>query len=86
MFGRKKIFKLKITGRAGLIYEEGDRLMRIDSEMLTGPKYDMVIYGGSIQSWEPPHENELLSAEDVDRIKSNIRTDLAKHKIKADWD
>lgn len=82
MFWRKKDFKLKLTGRAGLIYEENGKSMRVDSEMLVGPTHDIVIYKDSIKSWEPPFEAETLSADGKNRILKNIISELEpRYKI-----
>jgi len=82
MFGKKKDFKVTVTGRAGLIYKEKGKLMRVDSEMLAGPTYDIVIYKDSIDSWEPPFESEKLSDDDKERIIKNIISELeVRYKI-----
>jgi hypothetical protein len=71
MFGRKKDFKLKLTGRAGLIYEENGKSMRVDSEMLVGPTHDIVIYKDSIKSWAPPFEAEVIDEKNaVEAVKA----------------
>ena len=82
MFGRKKDFKLKLTGRAGLIYEENGKSMRVDSEMLVGPTHDIVIYKDSIKSWAPPFEAEVIDTDTMDRILRNIISELEpRYKI-----
>ena len=85
MFWKKDSFKLKIKGRAGLIYSESGKVLKIDSEMLTGPEYDMVVYASSISHWEHPHDSELLSDPEKQRVKINILSKLAESKIKVDW-
>jgi hypothetical protein len=80
----KKAFKLKVTGRAGLIYSEAGKSMRIDSEMLVGPTYDIVIYKDSIASWEPPFESESLTAEEKERILANVKAHLERQSYKVD--
>jgi hypothetical protein len=82
MFGRKKDFKLKLTGRAGLIYEENGKSMRVDSEMLVGPTHDIVIYKDSIKSWAPPFEAEVIDNDTMARILKNIISELEpRYKI-----
>jgi hypothetical protein len=82
MFGKKKDFKLKFTGRAGLIYEENGKSMRVDSEMLVGPTYDIVIYKDSIKSWGPPFDAEAIDDDTMTRILRNIISELEpRYKI-----
>lgn len=76
MFDKKNSFKLKLTGRAGLIYEEEGKIMHVDSEMLVGPSFDIVIYESSIQFWDPPFEFETLNDEEKKRILKNIKSKL----------
>lgn len=84
MFFNKKEFKLKITGRAGLLYQEGKRLMKIDSEMLVGPTYDIIVYTDSIRQWEPPFQKDRLDENEKNRILQNVRSDLEKNGYKVD--
>jgi len=83
MWFKPKAFKVKLTGRAGLIYQEGGKTMNIDSEMLAGPDSDMVIYLDSISKWNPPHENELISVERKEQIKANLLKELSN--IRIEW-
>ena len=78
----KKI-KVELQGRAGLIYHEGNRKIQIDSELLAGPQFDIVIYVDSIKAWGPPFEGDSLTPEDIKRIKSNISSALGKMRV--DW-
>jgi Immunity protein 74 len=82
LFNRKK-YRVKLQGRAGLIYEENSRSMLIDSEMLAGTDFDIVIYLTSIKAWDIPHQSELVNEEDKVRIRDNITCKLSKYKI--DW-
>jgi hypothetical protein len=82
MFLRKE-YSVRLTGRAGLIYSEGPKTMRIDSELLTGPEFDIVIYRDSIRSWDARSDQELLSESDIGRIEANISASLSKMRI--DW-
>ena len=82
MFGlRKKGYEIKVHGRAGLTYKEGAKSIQIDSEMLVGDKYDMVIYFQNIKTWSPPNHNETLSSEDLKRTKKNIEKSLKNTSI-----
>lgn len=78
-----KAFSVRVTGRAGLIYREGDRVMRVDSEILVGPDFDYVIWLDSIDAWEPPHDGEPITAADKERIRANIAKELSTWRI--DW-
>ena len=80
---RKKAFRVKLTGRAGLVYEEAGKSLGVDSEMLAGPRFDIVIYENSIKHWQPPHENEALSEHEKARIKGNIIKEPKRLRI--DW-
>lgn len=84
MFFNKKNYKLEITGRAGLLYKEDKKSMKIDSEMLAGSIHDVVIYTDSINQWNPPFENEFVSKNDKDRILSNVKMDLESNSYKVD--
>jgi len=79
VFWRKK-YEVKMTGRAGLIYSEGPRRMRIDSEVQS-TQIDMIIFGRSIQQWEPPHQDEKLSTADILRIRENISKALRHLRV-----
>lgn len=82
MFGEHKT-TLKLTGRAGMIYSDAGRVMKINSEMLASGDYDMVVYVRSMQAWQPPHENEPVSDLDREKIKKDIERHLKRSRI--DW-
>src|SRR5690242_1515889 len=65
-------FSVEVLGQTGLRYCEAGRQMFIDSEMLTGPSA-MAVYKDTIQKWDPPYENVLITDSDRDRILNNIR-------------
>jgi hypothetical protein len=79
--GSKSTPKIKLTGRAGMIYSDAGRTMKIDSEMLACGEYDLVIYERSMQKWQPPHDDEPITADDVSRIKSDIDKHLQRYRI-----
>lgn len=54
---------VRLLGRAGLRYTEGERVMEVDGEMLVGGPADWVVYTDSITRWQPPHDTEPVSAE-----------------------
>ena len=82
LFNRKKN-KVELQGRAGLIYKDNDKSMFIDSEMLTDPNFDMVIYQDSIKNWEAPYKNEVIKEDEKNQIRSNITKELGN--LRLDW-
>lgn len=82
MFKRRP-YRVRVKGRAGLTYEEGNRKVTLDSEMLAGGDFDMVVYLASMEAWDPPDDATRLSQEDVSRIKKNVTSELWKYRI--DW-
>jgi hypothetical protein len=83
MFLKRKPYKVKLKGRASLLYEEQGKTLSVDSELLGGANFDIVIYSDSIKNWDPPFETEVLSDADKQRIKANITEDLPRLRI--DW-
>ncbi len=76
-----KKFKVKPLGRAGILYSEGEYQMTIDSEMLAGEDFDIVVYVDSIARWDPPHQEVVVSQVDVERIRENINEALRRSRI-----
>ena len=64
-------FSVEFLGRSGIEYKEGEKSLRVDSEMLA-PPYGIAIYQESIRRWHPPFESVLLTAEHKNRIVDNI--------------
>ena len=75
--------RVRITrlGRAGIEYREGERALVVDSELIVDPNYDVVVYLGSIRGWRPPHDEEVLSAEDKARVIANLREKLRRERV-----
>jgi hypothetical protein len=65
-------WQVKVLGRTGIEYTDGDRKMRVDSEILAGPA-GMVVYSSSIRTWLPPYEAEHVSDAVRARIVQNIQ-------------
>jgi Immunity protein 74 len=65
-------FSVEVLGRTGLCYREGDRSLKVDSEVLMGPT-GMVIDASSIRAWTPPHENERIDDARRKQIVENIQ-------------
>jgi hypothetical protein len=68
-------FSVEVLGRTGLLYTEGARKLRVDSELLAGPP-GLAIYRSSIRAWEPPHQNDPLDESRRAAILDNIRRAL----------
>jgi hypothetical protein len=85
LFFRKKSYEVKLRGRSEVEYIEGKRRLRIGSEFLADDA-GIVLYSSGLTHWESPHQCEVLSEDDLMRVKANVLADLAKHKIPAEWD
>ena len=72
MFGmfRRKSYTARLIGRSLIIYREGDRNLRINTELAID---GLIVYLGKVTGWEPPHESELFGEDDVARVAANIR-------------
>lgn len=79
---RKGKTKLKLTGRAGMIYSDAmGRVMEIDSEMLACGDYDLVVYERSMRAWKPPHDDEPITEQEHLEIKQDIERHLRRSRI-----
>ena len=67
-------FSVEVCGRTGLIYREGNKELRIDSEVLVGPS-GMVIYSNSIRKWQP--NGQAVSPSEKQQIIQNVRDAFA---------
>ncbi|MFZ1865747.1 MAG: hypothetical protein WAU39_16100 [Polyangiales bacterium] len=73
---------IRLRGRSGLQYSEGDRTMNIDAEMLTGAA-DLVVYPSSIGLWS---DGTTADEDEKKRVLGNIQAALTKAGIKADFE
>jgi hypothetical protein len=64
-------FSVKVLGRTGFCYTEGDRSVWIDSEVLAKPGA-IALFKDSIKTWEGEGAGPVCEA-DRDRIASNIK-------------
>jgi hypothetical protein len=64
-------FSVKVLGRTGIEYREGDRSMFVDSEVLAVGN-GMAVFKDSITGWKPPHNSEPINEEKKHEIVSNI--------------
>lgn len=65
-------FSVEVLGQTGLTYREDDHEMFVDSEVLAGPA-GMVVYRDTISRWNPPHDGEIISDANRERILQNIK-------------
>lgn len=68
-------FSVEVLGRTGLLYVEGERSARLDSEILIGEPA-MVVYINRLKSWNVPYEKDAMDKEVRDRIAESIRRAL----------
>jgi hypothetical protein len=66
-------FSVEVLGRAGLRYEEGDKTVVVDSEVLAVGPYTMVIYPARLTHWGPPHADDEIDAHARQKILDRIR-------------
>lgn len=64
-------FSVRVLGRTGMRYTEGDRSVWIDSEVLAKPRAIAASWS-SIRVWEGPAPSEV-GPEDRDRIVKNLK-------------
>lgn len=83
LFFKKRKFKVKLKGRAGILYIEGEREININSELLLRP-YGILIYKSSIKNWNPPHNDELIDDIERNRILNNVVSDFEKLKYRVE--
>ncbi len=76
-------FKMRTTGRAGMIYEEDGKKALIDSEMLGDGGY--AVFADSIISWETPQGQEQISDKKRKEIIENIKNTIHKVEIVYRW-
>lgn len=76
-------FSIKMHGRAGMTYSEGENSIEIDSEMLSG-RFDLVVYQGSVAQWSGG-STASVSEEEKARIIGNVRQFLESKGLKVDW-
>ena len=64
-------FSVEVLGRTGILYREGERVMRVASEV-NAPGYGMSIWAKSIQAWRTPFDKEVISDEKRESIIDHI--------------
>jgi hypothetical protein len=61
-------FSVALLGRTGLKYQEFDKVLLAESEILMTDVPTVAIWKDCIQSWQPPH--------DLDKITEEKRTEI----------
>ena len=65
-------FSVEVLDRTGLLYTEGAKSMRINSEILVSPGR-IAIIKKSIRAWNPPYKNEIIDDVKQKTIIDNLR-------------
>lgn len=65
-------YSVEVLGRTGIEYREAERVMFVDSEILSAG-YGIAIFTKSIERWNPPFEKEMITEEKRKIIVDNIR-------------
>ncbi len=65
-------FSVEVLGMTGLLYTEGSKSLRLDSEVLAKPT-GLIIYTSSIRTWNSLHDGEIVDEAKRDVIVENIR-------------
>lgn len=72
---------VKILGRAGVLYKDNNIKYLVDSELLFGEDYDIVIYKDNIKYYNSINDNEI-SEELKDEIVENVCKILKSRNFK----
>lgn len=64
-------FSVRLKGLHNVEYREGDKLLIAFRERLVGDP-NMDLDSSSIESWEPPHQHEVITPEKKQQILNNI--------------
>ena len=75
MLFKKRVYKVKLKGRSGVEYSEGNKKILIGSEFMAGSN-GIVIYSDSLKTWQPPYENDIISSRFIEREENK-----AKHNV-----
>jgi hypothetical protein len=62
-------YMLQRMGRFYYHYKEGDHVMRVNIE--PGVEYQEIVWDKTVR-WEPPHDSERVSSEQITAIEKNI--------------
>ena len=68
------------VGRDEYRYVEGDHVLTLQIEMLSGEPR-RVIYSRTIKKWLPPHDNEVISDEKRKQIVEKISQHFEMNRV-----
>ena len=73
--------KMKITGSMNYVKFdlENGYIIKAEGEMLVGRKF--VVYTDTMKTWEPPHENEKLSKEQIEEIIREVQESMSENTV-----
>ena len=58
---------------------ENGYVIKAEGEMLVGRKF--VVYTDTMKTWEPPHENEKISKEQIERIIREVQKSMSENTV-----
>lgn len=72
---------MKITGSNSYIKFdlENGYVLKADGEMLVGKKF--VVYKDSMKAWEPPHQDEKITEEQVIDIIEQVERNINENTV-----
>jgi hypothetical protein len=75
-----EISSMERVGRDEYRYVEGDHVLTLQIEMLSGEPR-RVIYSRTIKKWLPPHDNEVISDEKRKQIVEKISRHFEMNRV-----
>ena len=72
---------MKITGSMNYVKFdlENGYVIKAEGEMLVG--LVCVAYMDAMKTWEPPHENEIISKEQIERIIQEVQKSMNENTV-----
>ena len=75
-------FSVQVLGPTGLRYQQGERWLRVNSEILASPD-GLVVHSSSIKKWNEP-EGQPIADDEKKVILENIRRAFAFRNIEVE--
>lgn len=77
---------MKITGSMNYVKFdlENGYVIKAEGEMLVGRRF--VAYADTMKAWEPPHENEQISKEQIERIIQEVQNSMNENTVQIIFD
>lgn len=77
---------MKITGGSSYIRFdlENGYVIKGEGEMLVGGKF--IVYKSSMTKWEPPHEKEIVTDNDIQNIILQVEKDTNENTIQISFE